>query len=111
VDVLRVRLSGWLDEFSRHDALRVEELFLLAAELAAHDGDARRAIMLIAAAYADTQAAGLAMWPSLKRESFEAALREKVSAEEWVAAYDEGRSLARDGALRLAAESARPTSA
>jgi predicted ATPase len=110
VDVLRVRLSGWLDEFSRHDALRVEELFLLAAELAAHDGDARRAIMLIAAAYADTQAAGLAMWPSLKRESFEAALREKVSVEEWVAAYDEGRSLARDGALRLAAESARPTS-
>ena len=80
VDVLRVRLSGWLDEFSRHDALRVEELFLLAAELATHDGDARRAIMLIAAAYADTQAAGLAMWPSLKREGFEAALREKVSA-------------------------------
>jgi hypothetical protein len=85
VDVLRVRLSGWLDEFSRHDALRVEELFLLAAELAAHDGDARRAIMLIAAAYADTQAAGLAIWPSLKRESFEAALREKVSVAEWVA--------------------------
>lgn len=84
---------------------------MLAAELAAHDGDDRRAIMLIAAAYADTQAADVPMWPSLKRESFEAALREKVSAEEWAAAYDEGRALARDGALRLAAESARPTSA
>jgi hypothetical protein len=66
--------------------------------------------MLIAAAHREASSLEMPLWPSAKRDLFEASVREQLTVDDWAGACERGNAMSRDEALRLAAESARPKS-